>query len=224
VLNGKILDENQRKAMVWDIERGQANEIMPDVWQTDTCLGQWHYDRSVFDRKAYKTPEMVIQTMVDVVSKNGNYLLNVPVRGDGSIDELERGIVKEIAGWMKLNSESIYDTRPWSVYGEGPSTQNQAQLNGQGFNEGRTKFTAADIRFVRKTDALYATIMKWPEDRTILIKSLGSGSPLYPKEISQVTWVGYGSPLVFERRSEGLLVKLPDLSPKFTYANVLKIV
>ncbi len=224
VVNGKILDEDQRKALVWDIERGQANDIMPHVWQTDTCLGNWHYDRSVFDRKAYKTPEMVVQTMVDVVSKNGNYLLNVPVRGDGSIDELERKIVGEITGWMKLNSESIYDTRPWKIYGEGPSTQNQARLNGQGFNEGRTKFSAADIRFTQKGHTLYATVMKWPEDRKVLIQSLGSMSSLYPQKINQVTWLDSGAALEFERQQDALVVKFPERSPQFSYANVLKIV
>ncbi|ULT40649.1 alpha-L-fucosidase [Niabella defluvii] len=210
--------------MVWDIERGQANDIMPHVWQTDTCLGNWHYDRSVFDRKAYKTPEMVVQTMVDVVSKNGNYLLNVPVRGDGSIDELERKTVGEITGWMKLNSESIYDTRPWKIYGEGPSTQNQARLNGQGFNEGRTKFSAADIRFTQKGQTLYATVMKWPEDGKVLIQNLGSMSSLYPQKINQVTWLDSGVALEFERQQDALVVKFPEKSPQFAYANVLKIV
>lgn len=224
VVNGKILDENQRKAMVWDIERGQASEIMPYVWQTDTCLGSWHYERLVYEKNWYKTPEMVIQTLVDVVSKNGNYLLNVPVRGNGSIDDLERKIVETITAWMKINSESIYDTRPWTVYGEGPSTENQAALTGQGFNEGKTRFSSVDIRFNSKPQALYATIMKWPEQRTVLIKSLAAGSPLYPKEINRVSWLQSGADLKFERRPDGLSVILPDTAPQFTYANVLKIV
>nr|WP_262920118.1 alpha-L-fucosidase [Niabella hibiscisoli] len=147
VINGKILDEQQRKALVWDIERGQANDILPHTWQTDTCIGSWHYDRSIYENNRYKSPQMVIQTLVDVVSKNGNYLLNIPVRGNGTIDDLERKIVQDISRWMKLNSESIYDTRPWEIFGEGPSTENQAKLTGQGFNEGRTKFTSEDIRF-----------------------------------------------------------------------------
>ncbi|MGE9313043.1 alpha-L-fucosidase [Niabella sp. CJ426] len=224
ILNGKILNEEQRKAMVWDIERGQASNIMPYVWQTDTCLGSWHYERLVYEKNRYKTPEMVIQTLVDVVSKNGNYLLNVPVRGDGSIDELERKIVADITAWMKVNSESIYDTRPWNVYGEGPSTENQAALMGQGFNEGKTRFSSVDIRFNSKPQALYATIMKWPEERTVLIRSLAAGSSLYPKEINGVSWLESGADLKFERRTDGLLVTLPNNRPQFTYANVLKIV
>ncbi|HEY4786580.1 MAG TPA: alpha-L-fucosidase, partial [Bacteroidales bacterium] len=93
VIAGKILDENQRKAMVWDIERGQSNNIEPLPWQTDTCIGGWHYDRSLYDQKKYKSAKTVIHTLVDVVSKNGNLMLNIPVRGDGSIDELERQVV-----------------------------------------------------------------------------------------------------------------------------------
>ena len=87
VVNGKMLNESQRKAMVWDIERGQANEIQPLPWQTDTCIGGWHYDRSLYERDGYKTAKTVIQTLVDIVSKNGNLMLNIPVRGDGTIDE-----------------------------------------------------------------------------------------------------------------------------------------
>ena len=89
VINGKILNESQRKAMVWDIERGQANEIQPLPWQTDTCIGDWHYNRDVYNQDRYKTSKTVIQTLVDVVSKNGNLMLNIPVRGDGTIDEKE---------------------------------------------------------------------------------------------------------------------------------------
>lgn len=224
IINGKILDENQRKAMVWDIERGQANETQPFVWQTDTCLGDWHYNRAVYDRKGYKTPKTVIQTLVDVVSKNGNYLLNVPVRGNGTIDEQERKIVEAIGRWMTANSESIYDTRPWKVYGEGPSTENQAKLTAQGFNEGKTMFTAKDIRFNVKGDTLYATAMDWPEDGKIIIKSLAKGSAYYPGTVNKVEWLGGKQPVTFEQTAEGLVVQLPQARPEATFANVLKIV
>jgi alpha-L-fucosidase len=224
VINGKILDEKQRKAMVWDIERGQATDILPFVWQSDTCIGDWHYNRSVYDRKAYKTPQMVVQTLVDVVSKNGNYLLNIPVRGNGSIDEQERAIVEGIGRWMNANSESIYDTRPWTVYGEGPSTENQAKLTGQGFNEGKTKFTSADIRFNTKGDVLYATVMNSPTDGKVTIKSLSQGSSNYPKAVNKVEWLNQKQSLSFERTAEGLVVQLPQNRPADSSVDVLKIV
>lgn len=225
IANGKILDENQRKAMVWDIERGQANEIQPLPWQTDTCIGDWHYNRDVYNDNRYKTSKTVIQTMVDIVSKNGNLMLNIPVRGDGSIDEKERKIVEEIGAWMKLNSESIYGTRPWKIFGEGPAQQSSAKLDGPGFNEGKTKpFTHEDIRFVTKGDVLYATAMGWPEDGKLIIKSLAKNNEHFPKEIQRVEWLPTKQSLSFERAERGLIVSLPQAAnDEMLYGNVIKI-
>lgn len=223
VINGKILNEDQRKAMVWDIERGQANDIQPFVWQTDTCIGDWHYNRNVYERKGYKSAQMVIQTMVDVVSKNGNYLLNIPVRGNGTIDELGRKVVEDIGKWMQLNSESIYDTRPWKKFGEGPSVENQAKLTAQGFNEGKTKFTSQDIRFNTKGEILYATIMAWPENNKAVIKSLRSGNPHFQKPVQRVEWLGGKQSLQFKQTEEGLEVVFPGKIDGENYASVLKI-
>ncbi|MFY7826208.1 MAG: alpha-L-fucosidase [Flectobacillus sp.] len=224
VINGKILDENERKAMVWDIERGQASDIQPFVWQTDTCIGSWHYDRGVYNRDGYKSAKSVIHALVDIVSKNGNYLLNVPVRGDGSIDEKERKIVEEIGRWMAVNSGSIYGTRPWKIYGEGPSTQNEAKLNAQGFNEGKTKYTSEDIRFNTLGNTLFATVMDWPANGKVLIKSLAQNSPLHSQTINKVEFLGnQNQPLNFERHSDGLHIQFPENKPVDSYANVLKI-
>ena len=225
VINGKILDENQRKAMVWDIERGQANEIQPLPWQTDTCIGGWHYDRGLYERNGYKTSATVIQTLVDIVSKNGNLMLNIPVRGDGSIDEKERKIVEQIGQWMKINGESIYGTRPWKIFGEGPAQQNTAKLDGPGFNEGKGKaFTHEDIRFATKGDHLYATAMGWPENGKLIIKSLAKNSEHFPKEIQKIEWFPTKQTLTFERNENGLIVSLPEkTSDELTYANVIKI-
>ena len=225
VINGKILDENQRKAMVWDIERGQANEIQPLPWQTDTYIGGWHYDRGLYERNGYKTSATVIQTLVDIVSKNGNLMLNIPVRGDGSIDEKERKIVEQIGQWMKINSESIYGTRPWKIFGEGPAQQNTAKLDGPGFNEGKGKaFTHEDIRFATKGDHLYATAMGWPENGKLIIKSLAKNSEHFPKEIQKIEWFPTKQTLTFERNENGLIVSLPEkTSDEMTYANVIKI-
>lgn len=225
VINGKVLDENQRKAMVWDIERGQANEIQPLPWQTDTCIGGWHYERGLYERNGYKSSKTVIQTLVDIVSKNGNLMLNIPVRGDGTIDEKERKIVEEIGAWMKVNSESIYGTRPWKIFGEGPAQQAAAQLNAQGFNEGKGKqFTHEDIRFATKGDALYATAMGWPENGKLTIKALAKNSQYFPKEIQKLEWMPTKQPLTFERNENGLIVSLPEkIAEGLTYANVIKV-
>jgi len=223
VINGKILDELQRKCMVWDIERGQSNEIEPLPWQTCTCIGSWHYERPIYDNKGYKSAKNVIHMLGDVVSKNGNLLLNVPVRGNGTIDELERAIVVEIGEWMAANSEAIYDTRPWKVFGEGPAMESAPALSAQGFNEGKGKpFGATDIRFTTKNDQVYATVMGWPENGQVLIKSMKEGSANLQKAVSSVEMLGGGQKLRFSQSNEGLLINLAE-KPKLSYAFALRI-
>lgn len=225
VVTGKILTEQQRKTMVWDIEKGQSNAIEPLPWQTDTCIGNWHYDRGVYNDKRYKSAKTVIHTLIDVVSKNGNLMLNIPVRGDGSIDELERAIVKEIGVWMQANSESIYGTRPWKIFGEGPQQGSTAALTAQGFNEGKGKpYTSEDIRFAQKGKILYATVMDWPETGTVFIKSLGESSPHRTDKIKQIKLVSTGEKLQFRQNSNALEVYFPKQKPLAYYANALEII
>ncbi|UYQ94973.1 alpha-L-fucosidase [Chitinophaga horti] len=224
VVNGKILNEQQRKCLVWDIERGQSNRLEPFTWQTDTCLGNWHYDQRVYENNWYKSAKTVVQTLVDVVSKNGNFLLNVPVKGNGSIDEKELVILEEVAAWMQVNSECIYDTRPWKIFGEGPAISEAAAISAQGFNEGKGRpFGAEDIRFTQQGDTLYAIVYGWPEDRKVKIKSLAEGGSYRPAAISKVEMPGAGQ-LAFARNREYLEVTLPENKPAVTYALVLKIV
>ncbi len=223
VLNGKILDEMQRRCMVWDIERGQSNTIEPFTWQTDTCIGNWHYDMRVYENKHYKSARTVVQTLVDIVSKNGNLLLNIPVRGNGTIDDQEMAILEEVAAWMKVNAECIYDTRPWKVLGEGPAMEAAAPLAAQGFNEGKGKpFGPADMRFTVKGDTLYAIVYGWPEDGKVKIKSLAEGNALREGGINKVALVG-GPELRFQRTRDALELSLPDNRPALSYAVVLKI-
>ncbi|MDO7845698.1 alpha-L-fucosidase [Hymenobacter sp. M29] len=225
VINGKILTEQQRQCMVWDIERGQSNQIEPLPWQTCTCLGQWHYDRRIYDRHGYKSAQTVVHTLIDVVSKNGNLLLSVPVRGNGSIDEQERAVVEGIATWMQANGESIYGTRPWKIFGEGPAQANAAKLSAQGFNEGKGKaFGAQDIRFATKGDVLYATALGWPADGQLLITSLAAGNALRPQPVRRVELLGHaGGALAFEAMAEGLRIALPAQAPAAGLAYAFKI-
>lgn len=203
VLFGKILDEQQRRCMVWDIERGQSNRIEPEPWQTDTCLGGWHYDQGIYDRDAYKSATVVLRTLIDVVSKNGSLLLNVPVRGDGTIDDRERAIVEEIAAWMAINREAIFGTRPWTVCGEGPQLDDAPALTAQGFNEGKGKpFTAKDIRFTRKGPVLYAFVMARPE-RTVTLSSLALKDRGGAGKVARVEQLGHGD-VPWKQSNEGL--------------------
>lgn len=223
VIFGKILDEEQRQCMVWDIERGQSNKIEPLPWQTDTCIGDWHYKRSIFEEHKYKSAKTVIHILIDVVSKNGNLCLNIPLRGDGTIDEDERNVVLEIGRWMKINSEAIYDTRPWNVFGEGPAQESAAPLSAQGFNEGGGKpFSAMDYRFTTKGNSLYVIGLGWPENGRAMIKSLSMGNPMRLDSINRIELLGAGE-LKFVRKEDGLEVILPSNRPELNYAYVLKI-
>jgi alpha-L-fucosidase len=214
----------QRKSMVWDIERGQSPRIEPLPWQTCTCIGSWHYDRRIYDNKAYKSAQTVVHTLIDIVSKNGNLLLSVPVRGDGTIDEQERAIVEEIGRWMAVNGEGIYDSRPWALYGEGPVAEAAAApMSGPGLNEGKGKpFSAADIRFTTGKDAVYAFVMGWPEDGTVTIKTMRAGGEHLKKAVSRVELVGGGA-LAFRQTAEGLKVTLPRERAALPYAITLKV-
>ncbi len=211
IITGKILNEQQRKCMVWDIERGQSNQIEPLPWQTDTCIGNWHYDRRLYEQKGYKSAKTVIHTLIDVVSKNGNLLLNVPVRGDGTIDSEELAIVEGITVWNKQNGEAIFGTRPWKIFGEGPASESVNALTAQGFNEGKGKpFSGSDIRFTTKGDILYAIALGLPADGKAVIKVLGLNSPHYPGKIGSVKLVSTGQELSFDRNNDALTINLPD--------------
>jgi alpha-L-fucosidase len=219
VLNSKGLSPDHVGTMVLDIERGRSNDILPYAWQTDTCIGNWHYERALFDRHAYKTAATVITTLIDIVSKNGNLLLNIPLRGNGTIDSDELKFLGEIASWMPINSEGIYGTRPFSIYGEGA-----ANVRGSSnFNENQSRpYTAADIRFTTKGDTLYAFVLAWPTDGKVLIKTLAAGSPRYPRDIGAIKLLGVDQPITFSRDTTGLTVNMPDKKPN-DYAYVLKI-
>jgi alpha-L-fucosidase len=221
VLFGKVLSPEQRKCMAWDIERGTANEIEPQPWQTDTCIGGWHYDRALYQRGGYKSTKTVIQMLCDIVSKNGNLLLNIPVRGDGTIDEKELKIVQGIGDWMEVNKEAIFSTRPWKVFGEGPATEG-ATLRAQGFNEGKGKpLTAEDIRFTLKGNTLYAIVLGKPANG-INIKSLGMSAKLLDKKIKKVTLLGSKEKIQWQQTATALEIKQPATASS-DIANVLKI-
>jgi alpha-L-fucosidase len=224
VMTGKGLNARQRRALVYDVERGvtSGGETLP--WQTDTCIGSWHYQRSVFEQHKYKTSKQVVQMLIDIVSKNGNLMLSVPLRGDGTLDEDEVGIVDGIGVWMAANGEGIYGTRPWKVYGEGPSVVEKAEAGRfGGARDVRSKsYTAEDVRFTMKGDTGYAFVMAWPENGKVTLKSLAQGGAHYPNEIARVELLGHSGPLTFNRDTAGLVVNFPDQKSN-QYAYALKI-
>lgn len=217
VMFGKILTDEQKKCLVWDVERGAPNEILERPWQSCSCIGGWHYNTSIYEGNGYKSAAYVVKLLVDIVSKNGNLLLSVPLRADGTFDEKEEKILNEFGAWMAVNSEAIYDTRPWTVFGEGPVAESDIPLNAQGFNEGSySKAGADEIRFTSKAGVLYAVALGWPEDGKIVIKSLAEGGRVAPAKVESVELLGYGK-VAFSRTAAGLEavlpVKLNDIAP-----------
>jgi len=207
VVTAKETPPQRRMGLVDVVERGQKGYIDRFPWQTETCLGNWFYGEQYYRENRYKTPAKVLHTLCDVVSKNGNLMLSVPLRGDGTIDDRERQIVEEIATWMQRFGDAIYGTRPWRLHGEGSSTG-----SGGAFSEGGqdSSYTAKDIRYVTRSGALHALVLGWPADGAVRLSLLGSDNPVGRGEVSKVTFPGSTTPLPFTRSSQELVVRLPD--------------
>ena len=186
-----------------DHERGVAEGIAEQPWQTDTCIGQWHYKRG----QKYKSAKKVIDMLTDIVSKNGNLMLNFPLPNSGELDQEEMKVLEGITAWMAVNSEGIYASRPWKIYGEGPSTQ--VAIKSGGFNEDkRGDFAAEDVRFTTKGSTLYAFVMGWPE-KAALVRALAKNGPQNPGRIRHVTLLGYGGQVKWKQDESGLRVEMP---------------
>jgi alpha-L-fucosidase len=195
-----------RGGVTADVERGARSDISPEPWQTDTCLGDWFYDRERYLQKSYLPASAVIHRLCDIVSKNGNLLLSVPVRPDGTIDSEEQRIVEEIGGWMGRFSEAIYGTRPWTIFGEGPTEA----AAGMFAEKNQKPFTDKDMRFTTKNGALYAIVMGRPASGEVLITSLAKGGPHAKRSTKRVTVVGARTALPFTQDASGLRVRVPD--------------
>jgi alpha-L-fucosidase len=204
VMNNKMLNEMQRRTMVYDIERGKAAGIMPQPWQTDTCIGSWHYNQDIFKKHKYKSAASVVRMLADIVSKNGNLMLSVPLQRDGTPDADEMKIVSEIGSWLKVNGEAIYATRPWKVYGEGPSVAAAVETNRFGGvkDVGSKPFTAEDIRFTQSKDGktIYAICLDVPK-QAIKLKSVTTG------KIASVSLIGSDAKLDWKQEADALVIQ-----------------
>jgi alpha-L-fucosidase len=224
VMTGKNLNGANvawRNALLLDLENGISGGAETLPWQTDTCIGSWHYKRARFEDHTYKTATQVVRMLVDIVSKNGNLMLNIPVRGDGTIDDDELKVLEGLAAWIAPNGEGIFATRPWKVYGEGPIASAPV-VSAQGpRTPPAPKYTAADVRFTAKGETVYAFVMEWPEDGKAVIKTLAKGAAVFPRDIARVELLGAGE-VSFTQDERGLTVNMPDKKPN-EYAYGLKI-
>lgn len=202
---------------VLDVERGQFSDIRPRFWQTDTSISKnsWGYIKN----HDYKAPNDIICDLVDIVSKNGSLLLNIGPKPDGTIPEPEQEILMEIGRWLKVNGEAIYGTRPWKIYGEGPTKV----VEGAFTDTHRSAFTSEDIRFTAKGDTLYAIVLKWPDNGRVSIRSLGTYSPLGVPHIGKVELIGCDAALEWNRGEAALDIDIKGCQPK-AYPLALKIV
>lgn len=210
VVFGKEFVPQHRGAATLDLERGRSNDIVPIPYQTDTCIGQWHYDLHTFQSHSYKSARTVIHMLIDIISKNGNLCLNIPLKGDGTIDSDERRILDDLGAWIPVHGEAIFGTRPFKIFGEGPPDD---VVTGN-FNEGKGRpYTSEDIRFTTKDGLLYAFALGWPADGKLRIKTLAKGSRLLPGEVVNIRMLGSDANLRFERTTDALVIDVPSSKP-----------
>ena len=201
----------QEHSAVLDLERGQLGDIHPLYWQTDTSVSNksWGY----IQNDTFKSPEFVVHQLIDIVSKNGNLLLNIGPRSDGTIPDEVQQVLLDVGTWLKLNGEAIYGSRPWRIYGEGPT-----KVAAGSFHDTDTaKYTPEDFRFTTKGDVLYAIGLAWPPNGEGVIRSLAQS--VGSERVLSVALLGSDTKLQFEHRADGLHVKLPGQAPaKYAFA------
>jgi alpha-L-fucosidase len=199
VYNQKDTNPDIYQVGVLDIERGQRENIADEPWQTDTSVGDWFYNV----KDVYKTPSQVLETLVDIISKNGNLVLNIPQRPDGTLDDECTYILTQMAKWMKGGqAEGIFGSRPYLLSGEGSAAFRQAHT----FDESAVAWTSSDFRFSTKGETVYAYQMAGSPDGTGVVRSLASGKV---KRITAVRSLGHG-PIEFVQTIAGLNFKLPS--------------
>jgi alpha-L-fucosidase len=204
----------EQNAGLLDIERGQLADIHPSYWQTDTSVSNqsWGY----IEHDTYKTPAFIVHQLADVVSKNGNLLLNVGPRADGTIPEAVQQVLRAVGAWLKINGDAIYGTRPWTVYGEGPT-----KVKPGPFHDTETQsYTAEDFRFTTKGDDLFAMELAWPAGSEAVIHALGTSALPATRHIESIHLLETEAALTYTQQADGLHIQLPPKpldQPAYTF-------
>ncbi len=224
VINIKNVPPKLAKAVVADIERGLAAEILQYPWQSETCIGQWHYQRELFNQPGeyggYMDPREAIHWLVDTISKNGTFVLNIPGKPDGTIDRKEKLILQKIGEWFKINSEAVYSTRPWKVFGEGPHMIKAGSFQGNSARE----LDGRDIRYTQNkaNTVVYAFALGWPQ-QAVMLSSFGTSAATRPGEVAHVELLGSPEKLQWRQNTDGLRIELPRQKPASDFAVVFKL-
>ena len=201
----------QEHSGVLDLERGQLGDIRPLYWQTDTSVSNksWGY----IQNDTFKSPEFVVHQLIDIVSKNGNLLLNIGPKSDGAIPDEVQQVLLDVGAWLNINGEAIYGTRPWRVYGEGPT-----KVAAGSFHDTDTaSYKPEDFRFTTKGDAIYVIGLAWPTTAEAVIHSLADS--VGSERVKSASLLGGNANLHFEQRKDGLHIQLPSQAPaKYAYA------
>jgi len=201
VINYKLSAMEEHSAVL-DIERGQLSDIRPLYWQTDTSISNksWGY----IENDNFKSAEVILDQLIDIVSKNGNLLVNVGPRSDGTLPGEVQTTLREVGAWLKINGEAIYGTRAWTKFGEGPTTI----VEGSFHDTDAKQFTSQDFRFTTKGNSVYAIELEWPDSGEAVIHSLNEAT-LSGQKIVSITLLGQSTPITWQVKSDGLHVPLP---------------
>ncbi|HEY4381938.1 MAG TPA: alpha-L-fucosidase [Acidobacteriaceae bacterium] len=203
-----------------DIERGKLDTLRLLPWQTDTSISihSWGY----VEHDEYRTAKSLIHQLLDTVSKNGNLLLNVGPKADGTIPDEARAVLLEMGAWLKVNGEAIYGSRPFTVFGEGPT---KAPKNSTEKNSDIQAYTAEDIRFTTSRDGavVYATALGWPAHGELTIHTLFRANPYLPAPVCSVQLFGSPGEVAYTQQANGLHLTLPAAAPSSGIAYVFRI-
>ena len=191
-----------------DFEKGRMNDKTEAFWLTDETIseGSWSYTNDL----TLKTSDEIIDLLADIVSKNGALMLNISPRADGIIQQNQRDILSEIGQWLTINGEAIYNTRTWEFFGEGPTKQEKS-----GMFLDKITYSAADIRYTKKQNTVYAIMLGWPGSKKEVVFQTFAKSNLGETytSIQAVSILGTPETPKFKMTSGGLIVTMPEIAP-----------